>query len=315
VLGFLYRYEVKSLCAKLAARVFSDDREFEVAGIVAFGLRTLNYFRERRNLSEGQQTVNVSHDEIEGMNQPTSGANSDADENGNIETKPAVQQRSVANPQNLKPSSSNLAPVTRYPALDDLAQMPIEDLTLPVALMLDAGELIHLSEAQINDHLEEIIGLVQKHKAFDVYLDRTDRYPVGNIQIANLQKLLHEFPGRVHVGMFDRTNLKSKNILIHASFFGDKTTAEDTLKTMSELKENLQLKQDILPLDYRQAGAVRAFLGIAEMLQSAELIKTLGEAIAAYAIRGRNGLWQITEQYLSAVLADLKNSYVVAWSA
>ncbi|MFA7001835.1 MAG: hypothetical protein WC352_06800 [Candidatus Omnitrophota bacterium] len=198
---------------------------------------------------------------------------------------------------------------------DVLAQTPIEDLTQPAAVILDAGELVQMSEEQLDGHLDEILALVEKHKAFDVYIDRTDRYPVANIRIPKLQKLLNEFPVRVHVGMFDRTNLSRKNILIHASFFADGSTGEETRKSMEALQSKLELKQEILPLDYRRAGAVRAFLGIAEMLQGAEWLKKTGEAIAAFAVFGSHGRWEVDGTFLDSVWADMKNNYVVAWSA
>jgi hypothetical protein len=152
------------------------------------------------------------------------------------------------------------------------------------------------------------------NKKFDVYLDDPDhRYEsVKQVPVVEIQKILAQCPGRIHLGRDARTSLQNKQILIQASLT-DSTTAEQTAQLKSDLQERYKLsKQTIYALDYRKAGALRAFLGLAELLKNNS---ALLHAIADYAAVGINGRWQIEESYLTLVRNELRASYVVAWAA
>ena len=188
----------------------------------------------------------------------------------------------------------------------------IEKLSIPAGVFLDAAELAQLSAKQVDQHLDEILALVEKHSGFDVYIDRTDRYPVYNLPIPKLQKLLNEYPNRVHLGMHDRANLNKKKVLLQVSFFQGRGTAADTHKAIGKLKEKYQIREEIFPLEYTGPGALKSFLDLAESLKPTELLRKVSEIFATI---GANGRWRMAESFVSAVWARMRAAYVVAWSA
>ncbi|HTL47777.1 MAG TPA: GNAT family N-acetyltransferase [Verrucomicrobiae bacterium] len=199
----------------------------------------------------------------------------------------------------------------RNKALDAVGKKSLEQFAMPAAVFLEARELVQLTPAQSSRQWEEILTLVSLHKGLDVYITGTDRYPLSNLKLPKLQKLLAEHSDRLHLGLHDRANLAKKKIFIQASFISG-GTAKDTEKLLASLKQSYGIRQAVYALDYAQAGALRAFLGIAESFKEAELIRQIGEA---YAVRGPNGRWQIAQTYLNSVWTEMQNRYAVAWSA
>nr|MBP9865253.1 GNAT family N-acetyltransferase [Candidatus Omnitrophota bacterium] len=188
----------------------------------------------------------------------------------------------------------------------------IRDLEIPTAVFLDAGELARLTSEEAEQRMKELLALLTQSKKTDFYLDGTDRYPVQSIQIPKFQRLLEEYSDRIHVGAHDRARLAQKKIVIHTSLFEKEESAEVTAEKMKRLKQNYKITADILPLEYIKPGALKAFLGLAELGNAAELVKKISDF---YAVRGSNGRWQIGEAYLASVWQDFAAHTAVAWAA
>ena len=213
-----------------------------------------------------------------------------------------------------------------------LAEKDIRDLTVPAAVFLDAGELARMRPDEAEKRAGELLALLNQHRHFDIYLEGTDRTPVSAIRAAQFQKLMEEYPERVHQGLLDRAHLAEKRIVIQAALFESASTKLQTQAQMSRLKQDYQIKSEVLALEYTKPGALKAFLALAELStdayasaqQNSSLSDTAGLGTAAelvrkisdfYAVLGANGRWQVAESYLADVWGVIQNSIAVQWSA
>ncbi len=180
------------------------------------------------------------------------------------------------------------------------------------AVFLDAGELARMRPDEADERMDELLALLM-NPGVDLYLDGTDRYPVESIQSRKFQKLLEEYPDRVHRGMFDWANLAKKQIAVQASFFKSHASAEKTVESMAKLKQKYpEIKTEVLPLEYTKPGALKAFLGIAESFKSADLIRQVSDFYATF---GPNGRWRVGASYAAQIWRALQGGMAVQWSA
>ncbi|MBP9865159.1 MAG: hypothetical protein KBC91_02020, partial [Candidatus Omnitrophica bacterium] len=184
----------------------------------------------------------------------------------------------------------------------------IESFSTPTGVFLDANDLAGVSENHVEAQLDEIMALLSKHKYFDLYVQGD----VDLIHNRRFRELLEQYRSRIHFGIMEsRASLQQKKILVKASFLESRDTETETRFKLKKLKKDYGVTQDLTPVEYTRAGALKGFLDLAESL-TAEEIRDLP---ARYAVRTASGYLRLTENYLDAVWQDLQNSYVFAWSA
>ncbi len=188
----------------------------------------------------------------------------------------------------------------------------VEEMAAPAAVFLDAFELVNLKEGEADERFDELLTFLDKHPAFDVYIDHGDRYPVHNLPLAKLQKLLNEYPERIHIGEQSRANLTKKKIVLQVSLRSSGESAEQTGKTIEGLRERYQVKSEIIPVEYLQPGALKGFLDLAESFGAAELLKQAGEA---FVTRNANGRWSLAADFAASLWAKMQADYTIQWSA
>lgn len=188
----------------------------------------------------------------------------------------------------------------------------VEKMTVPAAVFLDARELIELKEGQADERFDELLTLLERHPAFDLYIDHGDRYPVHNLSLPKLRQILSEFPERVHFGELSRANLAKKKVLIQISFFEDAGDSAQTRKLIQDIQRRYRIQSDLLPVEYLLPGALKGFLDLAESFTQAELIREIGEA---YATRSAGGRWRLAADFAASLWARIQNDYVIQWSA
>jgi len=190
-------------------------------------------------------------------------------------------------------------------------EVPFEDMLLPAGVLLNAGEISRLDEESSEAYFDELLVLIEKHRAFDIYIGDPEEVPLSDIPLARFQKLLQEHPERVHALSHSRAHLNKKAILIQVSFFESTQTAGETADYLGRLKKELGV-EEILPLDYERAGTLSAFLTLAESFTPGALIKEVSEA---FAVRGPNGRWRLAADYVASIWIQVQADYAVQWSA
>jgi len=184
----------------------------------------------------------------------------------------------------------------------------IENMTVPAGVFLDVRELSQIPEAQSAQQMKELMALLSRHSHFDLYIEG-DPSPIRN---GAFRKLMEQYRRRIHLGKFDRAGLTKKKILVRVSFLQKQGTFEETQKSLQQLKDDYQLTQEVTPLEYTQAGALKGFLDLAESLKPGELIRKL---TAIYGVRNASGYIRLENDFLASLWHDLQSTYVFQWSA
>ncbi len=192
------------------------------------------------------------------------------------------------------------------------ADMEVEKMTAPAAVFLDASELVNLKEGEADERFDELLTFLDRHPAFDIYIDHGDRYPVHNLPLAKLQKLLSEYSGRIHIGEQSRANLTKKKIILQVSLLASGGSADQTLKTLDGIRDRYHIKSEIIPVEYLQAGVLKGFLDLAESFGAADLLRQAGEA---FVTRNANGRWSLAADFAASLWAKMQADYTIQWSA
>jgi hypothetical protein len=244
-------------------------------------------------------------------------ATSDGRQSDRSEMRGVVLNRPVLAIPNRSSYSShraNVAQRSKRMIMKRAAKEKLEKFGMSAGILLNVKELELLRPEETEAHWKEVFKLLAMNKKYDLYLDDPENkyQSVSAIKIPELQKMLAQCPDRIHLGRGGGSALQNKQILIQASF-SDNVTAEQTATMKADIQERYKLSQKTVhALDYRRAGALRAFLGIAELLKNNP---ALLHAIGDYAVLGSDGRWQIAEAYLTLALTELRAGYVVQWSA
>gem|GEM_PF-4671119 len=188
----------------------------------------------------------------------------------------------------------------------------VEKMTVPAAVFLDARELPQLKAGQADERFDELLTFLERHPAFDLYIDHGDQYPLHNLELPKLRQILSEFPGRVHFGEHSRANLAKKKILLQVSFFEDAGSFAETRKLIQDIQRRYRIQSDLLPVEYLLPGSLKGFLGLAESFTQAEMIREIGEA---YATRSTGGRWRLAADFAASLWARIQNDYAIQWSA
>jgi|GEM_PF-6220715 len=188
----------------------------------------------------------------------------------------------------------------------------LKPLSEPAGVILSAGDFLLLPEGAADARLEELLILLTENPALDLYVDGHEEAVSDDPKLALLDKLLKEFPERVHHGKYDRANLREKSYLVHASFFESGGGQETTAAALIDLRKRYGFSQAILPLAYERAGSLKAFLALTESVSAAALIRKTAEAMA---VKGPDGRWRIAESFAASLWTRMQADFAVAWSA
>ncbi|MDA9101287.1 hypothetical protein N9K06_01280 [Omnitrophica bacterium] len=187
--------------------------------------------------------------------------------------------------------------------VEGLRMMAIEEMTMPAGVFVDLEKLAGESEERISGLAEELLVLIQMNSSLDVYLHNADSAHTA----PRFQKLLEEFPGRVHRAG-SRAHLAKKQVLVYLSFSEDASDQE----AIEAIRLQSGISQPVLSL-YENTGALTVFLKLAEGLTEAELLRD--DFSSPVAFKNPDGHWHIHEDALAQIRSQIRAAYAVAWSA
>jgi len=184
----------------------------------------------------------------------------------------------------------------------------IENFSTPTGVFLEANDLAGVPENQVTAQIDEIMALLSRHKHFDLYVHGE----IESVHNRRFRELLEQYRSRIHFGVVEsRASLQKKQILVKASFLESRDSETETRLKLKKLKEDYGLTQELTPLEYTSAGALKGFLDLAESLKAEEI----RDLPARYAVKTASGYLRMAESYLTSVWQELQNTYVFAWSA